>query len=90
MSSYFSSVKPTIIKLILKDQIGASRVFYRNNKSYFNVLLDDNIRKWVCRLGFNTSTKYIQINDEKKPSYQLESVNDIYEEEIKNVARQFV
>lgn len=48
-----------LIKLILKEEIDPTRVFYRDNKSYFNVLLDDNIRKWVCRLGLNGTSKYI-------------------------------
>jgi len=53
-----------LIKLILKEEFDPARVFYRDNKSYFNVLLDDTIRKWVCRLGFNSTNKYIQLNYE--------------------------
>ncbi|GGE31337.1 endonuclease [Pullulanibacillus camelliae] len=80
------------IKLILKELVDVSRVFYRDNKSYFNVLLDDNIRKWVCRLGFNTGNKYIQLNDENRTSYKVERVDEImeYKEEILKVAEQFV
>ena len=80
-----------LIKLMLKESIDASRVYYRDNKSYFNVLLDDNIRKWICRLGFNTSNKYIQLNDELKTTHRLESVNDIllYKDEILRVSKQF-
>ncbi|WP_221564617.1 type I restriction endonuclease [Alkalihalobacillus sp. TS-13] len=80
-----------LIKLILKDHIQSNRVFYRDNKSYFNVLLDDNIRKWVCRLGFNSSNKYIQLNDENKTSYKLNSVDEImyYKENIIDVAKQY-
>ncbi|MBD1382339.1 type I restriction endonuclease [Metabacillus arenae] len=80
-----------LIKLMLKENIDASRIFYRDNKSYFNVLIDDNIRKWICRLGFNTSNKYIQINDELKTTYKLESVNDIllYKDEIIKVSAKY-
>jgi predicted type IV restriction endonuclease len=80
-----------VVKLILKEEIDPARVFYRDNKSYFNVLLDDSIRKWVCRLGFNSSNKYIQLNDENRTNYKIESVNDIlhYKEEILEVAKQF-
>lgn len=79
-----------LVKLILKEAIDPSRVYYRDNKSYFNVLLDDTIRKWICRLGFNTSNKYLQLNDETRTSFKIESVNDIlkYKEEILEVARQ--
>lgn len=80
-----------LIKLILKEELDPTRVFYRDNKSYFNVLLDDTIRKWVCRLGFNGSSKYIQLNDEGKTTYNIETVNDImnYKNEIIEVAKQF-
>ncbi|WP_017729427.1 type I restriction endonuclease [Halalkalibacterium ligniniphilum] len=79
-----------LVKLILKASVDAERVFYRDNKSYFNVLLDDNIRKWICRLGFNTSNKYIQLNDETKTTFKIENVNEImnYSKEIVNVANQ--
>ncbi|MFS0749889.1 type I restriction endonuclease [Oceanobacillus sp. 1P07AA] len=80
-----------LIKLMLQENIEANRVYYRDNKSYFNVLLDDNIRKWICRLGFNTNNKYIQLNDELKTTHKLKSVNDIllYKEEIVSVAKQY-
>lgn len=80
-----------LIKLILREEFEPTRIYYRDNRSYFNVLLDDNIRKWICRLGFNSSNKYIQLNDEMKTSIKIESVNDIqnYKNEIINVAKQF-
>lgn len=80
-----------LIKMILREEIDPTRVFYRDNKSYFNVLLDDTIRKWVCRLGFNSTNKYIQLNDVNRTYIKIDSVNDIlnYKEEILEVARQF-
>ncbi|EDL65353.1 type I restriction endonuclease [Bacillus sp. SG-1] len=80
-----------LVKLILKEEFDPARVYYRDNKSYFNVLLDDNIRKWICRLGFNGSNKYIQLNNESRTNIKIESVNEItnYKNEILAVARQF-
>ncbi|CAG9620354.1 hypothetical protein BACCIP111883_01122 [Sutcliffiella rhizosphaerae] len=80
-----------IVKLILKEEIDPSRVFYRDNKSYFNVLLDDSIRRWICRLGFNSSQKYLQLNDPGRTTYKIDHVNDIltYKEELLAVARTF-
>lgn len=79
------------VKLLLKDEVDSSRVHYRDNKSYFNVLLDNSIRKWICRLGFNTANKYIQLNNEEKTMYKLNDVNEIslYKDEIIEVAKQF-
>lgn len=80
-----------IVKLILREDIDPSRIFYRDNKSYFNVLLDDNIRRWICRLGFNSSQRYIQLNDVGRTTYKIDHVNDIltYKEELLAVARTF-
>lgn len=80
-----------LIKLMLKENIDANRIYYRDNKSYFNVLVDDSIRKWICRLGFNSSNKYIQLNDELKTTHKIKSVNDIllYKDDILRVAEQF-
>ena len=68
-----------IIKMLLKDILDGDRLFYRDNLSYFNVLIDDNIRKWVCRLGLDGSKKYIQFNDASRTSLPINKVTDIYE-----------
>lgn len=76
-----------IVKSILNGIIDISRVTYRDNASYFNVLLDDNIRKTVCRLYFNRAQKYIAFLEGTKENKQpLASVNDIFRftEQIKN------
>ncbi|EHG8746457.1 endonuclease, partial [Enterococcus faecium] len=54
----------TICKVVLKDTIPLDRLFYRDNRSYFNILLDDNIRKWILRVRFNTNGMKIELNDE--------------------------
>ncbi|WP_102346808.1 type I restriction endonuclease [Bacillus sp. Marseille-P3661] len=82
-----------LVKLMLKGHVESERVYYRDNKSYFNVLLDDSIRKWICRLGLNSpSSKYIQLNDKNKTTYRIENINEIqkYESEIITVAKQFI
>ena len=79
-----------IVKSILNGVIDISRVTYRDNSSYFNVLLDDNIRKTICRLYFNRSQKYIAFLEGKKEIKQpINSVNDIFSfaEQIKNFSQ---
>jgi predicted type IV restriction endonuclease len=80
-----------LVKFLLKDVIDSKRIFYRDNRSYFNVLLDDSIRKWVCRLGFNSNNKYLQLNDENKTTFKIDTVDDIlnYKEELIEVVKQF-
>lgn len=53
----------SVVKILLKDIISPERVFYRDNRSYFNILIDDSIRKWIVRVFFNESRNYIVLND---------------------------
>ncbi|WP_017754719.1 type I restriction endonuclease [Calidifontibacillus oryziterrae] len=80
------------VKLLLKETVEPERVFYRDNQSYFNVLLDDSIRKWVCRLGLNSKNKYIQFNDEHRTVVNIDQVSDLmnYKDKLLAVAKSFL
>lgn len=65
------------IKVLLQDNVSPDRVNYRDNLSYFNVLLDNSIRKWICRLYLNGNNKSIQFNDESKTTVNIASITDI-------------
>jgi len=52
-----------ITKVILSGTIDSERVFYRDNKSYFNILIDDSIRKWIMRVYFEKNRNFIILND---------------------------
>lgn len=69
-----------IIRAILHEVIDVGRVTHRDTKSYFGILLDDNNRKPICRLHFNTSQKYIGIIDKDKTETRIpiQSLNEIY------------
>ncbi|MDM8560036.1 hypothetical protein [Candidatus Parabeggiatoa sp. HSG14] len=56
------------------------RISYRDTQSYFGILLDDNNRKPLCRLHFNTSQKYLGIIDENKKEtrHKIATIDDIY------------
>lgn len=70
-----------IVKAILREQLPSSRIAFRDTQSYFGILLDDNNRKPLCRLHFNSGNKYLEVfhqgkdNGEKK---LLNSIDDIY------------
>ncbi|BCS90131.1 type I restriction endonuclease [Pseudodesulfovibrio sediminis] len=70
-----------IIKAIMRKIVDPERVIMRDTLSYCGILLDDNNRKPLCRLHFNTSQYYLGIitdknkNEERVP---LQSLNDIY------------
>ena len=50
-----------IVKAILRKSVELKRIAARDVQSYFGILLDDNNRKPICRLYFNTSRKSIGI-----------------------------
>lgn len=70
-----------IVKTILREIIDAKRVNIRDVKRYCNIILDDNIRKPICRLYFNTSQKYLGLFDEQKNEERvpIDDVDDIYD-----------
>ena len=70
-----------IVKSILAETVPLNRVAARDTKSYFGILLDDNNRRWICRLRFNSaSTKYIgiHIGDKDEEKIAIDTVEDIY------------
>ncbi|MFA6788439.1 MAG: type I restriction endonuclease [Arcobacteraceae bacterium] len=78
-----------IVKSILAETTELARIFGRDTKSYFGVLLDNNNRKWICRLRFNTSQKYISLHEVEKEEtkYSISKLEDIYlyKEKIKEI-----
>lgn len=68
-----------IVKAILRNAINVDRVAMRDTKSYCGILLDNNNRKPLCRLHFNTAQKYIGlIKNKKEERVPIESLNEIY------------
>ncbi|MEN7549965.1 type I restriction endonuclease [Rapidithrix thailandica] len=78
-----------IIKAILRKVVSLDRIFSRDTKSYFGVLLDDNNRKPICRLHFNGGKKYIGLFDDHKKEERIyiEDLDNIYDhaERITNI-----
>lgn len=71
-----------IVKAILREELTASRIDFRDTQSYFGILLDDNNRKPLCRLHFNSTNKYIELFHNGKDSGEkklLTSLEDIYQ-----------
>lgn len=70
-----------IVRAIVCKDVKANRVVYRDAKSYFAILLDDNNRKPIARLHFNRTQKYLGIFDENKVETRLpiQTLDEIYE-----------
>lgn len=76
--------------MLAKDVITPDRVYYRDNRSYFNVLIDDNIKKWVLRYRSNSKKSTIEIRDKGifPVSTPLEVAN--YSKDIIEVIKSFL
>lgn len=70
-----------IIRAIVAKVIDPEKIAYRDVKTYMSVLLDDNNRKPVCRLWFNTRQKYLGTFDSDKNEIKnpIENLSDIYQ-----------
>lgn len=83
-----------IVKAIVRKVVDVNRVIYRDAQSYFAILLDDNNRKPICRLYFNSkSKKYISTFDteRKEIKHEITDLNDIfnYEKELCGVIKMY-
>lgn len=80
----------TVVKMLAKDVITPDRLYYRDNRSYFNVLIDDNIKKWVLRYRSNSKKSTIEIRDKGifPVSTPLEVAN--YSKDIIEVIKSFL
>ncbi|WP_223557122.1 type I restriction endonuclease [Lysinibacillus sphaericus] len=86
----------SIVKVILKDTISPERIFYRDNRSYFNIIIDNSIRKWIIRVFFEKNRNFIVLNDAltDKERTVIEFVQPIdllnYSEQIINTVQDYV
>ncbi len=70
-----------IIKAILRNHINVERITHRDKKGYFGILLDDNNRKPICRLHFNSNQKYLGLFDgeSKDEKVAIDNIDDIFQ-----------
>lgn len=70
-----------IVKSMLRKSIDSKRITYRDTESYFGILIDDNNRKWVCRIYLSPKNKYIVVSDKEKNGvrYNINSLDDIFD-----------
>jgi predicted type IV restriction endonuclease len=70
-----------IVKAIVRSHIRANRIVMRDAKSYCAILVDDNNRRPLARLHFNSkSVKYLSIFDADRAEerVRIEALEDIY------------
>lgn len=70
-----------VIKAIARQKVPASRITIRDAKTYCAILFDDNNRKPIARLRFNSANRRIGIFDQDRQEIQhpIEALDDIYD-----------
>lgn len=77
-----------IVRAILSKYINVDRITYSDKESYFAIILDDHITKWLCRIYIKKNKKYIGIVENgEKTKYLIENISDIYGHADKLVQR---
>jgi hypothetical protein len=84
-----------IVRAIAVSEVGPERIYYRDGKTYFAILLDNNNRKPIIRLYLNgKSVKFVTTFETNKDGVRrdISSVVDIYTvaaEQIRQAIRQY-
>ena len=82
-----------IVKAIACAELPAERITYRDVRSYFSILADNNNRRPIVRCYFNTRTKYIGFIDENKREtrHAIKALEDLYTyvDDIRAAARRW-
>lgn len=69
-----------IVRAIMCAKLKVHRIVHRDQQSYFGILLDDNNRKPICRLHYNSKKKYVAFFDTgKEERVEIETNNQLYE-----------
>lgn len=72
-----------IIRYLLREILGDKHeLTYKDTRSYFSITIDNNIRKWICRIFIQPTKKGIEFRDGEK--IQIEKI-----EEIENYKEKF-
>lgn len=68
-----------IIKSILHNAVDLNRIGYKDTASYFSIIIDGKVTKWICRIFLKENTKYIIIpNGSVNEKIVLDKLDDIY------------
>ena len=81
------------VKSVLAEYCDSNKISYKDTASYFGILYDNKVTKWICRVYLKDNVKFIIIPDNNKQEvrYDLKSIDDIYKlrKELFNRLSQF-
>mgnify|MGYP000273609997 FL=1 len=69
-----------VVKSILSEIVNPNDLYYKDTFSYFGILYENKVTKWICRVYLKESIKYVIIPDQNKKDirYEIENISDIY------------
>ena len=69
-----------IVKSILSEIVSPDKIYYKDTYSYFGILYENKVTKWICRVFLKENTKFLIIpdKDKKEIRYEITNVSDIY------------
>lgn len=78
-----------IVKSILSEIVNPTDLYYKDTYSYFGILYENKVTKWICRVFLKENVKFVVIPDEDKKDirYEIENVTDIYKLKDKLITR---
>ena len=78
-----------IVKSILSEFIEPDTLYYKDTASYFGILYENKVTKWICRIFLKENVSFIIIPDENKLEirYEISSITDIYKLKDKLIKR---
>ncbi len=69
-----------IAKALLREVVDPTRISFKDTTSYLAILLDGNVRRWVCRLYLGGSKKYavFPADDKSDNTIAINSIDDLF------------
>lgn len=82
-----------IVKAILAPFVDIAKISYKDTMSYFAILYDGMVTKWICRLKLSRTKKTLSLPSDagKDVTHELESLDNVYRyaEELIASAKRF-
>jgi len=82
-----------LVKSICREIVDPKRISYKDTVSYFGILLDNNSRKWICRLFLDGSKKHIVYpKGDKEVKMSIDTLDDIfkYKDDLLEIVKQLI
>lgn len=78
-----------IVKAILSEFVNPNELYYKDTYSYFGILYENKVTKWICRVYLKENVKFLVIPDENKNEirYEINDIIDIYKLKDKLISR---